>query len=158
MSPRDAILAHVNRQLGTYELYRALLRHADWRVPRPENATLPTVMVSDAAMTPSIWAFSTQTAYEEACRAMNAAAIGPVGLLAHLDDALVQDDPRVVRLTVDPFSPIAFHVQTNELASLRRMARAVRVERAMHERDYAAVRAYDRYDNMASAKFVVHAR
>src|SRR6185295_12922075 len=47
--------------------------------------------------------------------------------------------------TIDPSSVIAFHIQTDELAVMRRLARAVRVERAMKDRDYAAIRAYDRY-------------
>ncbi len=145
MTPTDAILAHANGQLGKYALYRALLAHRDWRVPRPSNATLPTIMMSDAAMTPSIWAFSSEASYADACRAMNAVAIGPIATLAHLDDALLEDDPRVVRLSIDPSSPLTFHIQTDELAVFRRLAHAVRVERAMSERDYAALRAYDRY-------------
>jgi hypothetical protein len=55
--------------------------------------------------------------------------IGPVARLAHLDDALIHDDARVARLTIDPSSAIAFHIQTDELAALRRIAHAVRVER-----------------------------
>lgn len=145
MTPRDAILAHVNRKLGKYELYRALLAHDDWRVPRPQGAELPTIMISDAAMTPSIWAFSDEAAYADACKAVDAAAIGPVARLAHLDEALSAEDPRAVRLSIDPSSVIAFHVQTDELAVLRRLARGVRVERAMTERDCPTIRAYDRY-------------
>lgn len=145
MSPRDAVLAHVNRQLGKFELYRALLAHRDWRVPRPADATLPTVIVADASQVGSIWAFSDEAAYQAACTAVHAAAIGPIARLTHLDEVLVQDDPRVTRLTIDPSSPIAFHVQTDELAVLRRLARAVRVERALAEEDHRAARAYDRY-------------
>ena len=40
MTPQEAIIAHVNRELGKYDLYRALLGHAGWRVPRPRGATL----------------------------------------------------------------------------------------------------------------------
>lgn len=145
MTPQDAILAHANRQLGKYELYRALLAHDDWRVPRPAQATLPTILVTDAAMTASIWAFSNEAAYRAACAEVHAAAIGPIARLRHLDEALTEDDPRVVRLSIDPSSPIAFHVQTDELAVLRRLARGVRVERAMTERDYATVVAFERY-------------
>jgi hypothetical protein len=145
MTPTEAILAHMNRKLGEYELHRALLAHGDWRVPRPDKATLPTILINDAAMTPSIWALSSDAAYQAACKEFHAAAVGPVVHLAHLDDVLVEEDPRVVRLTIDPSSPIAFHIQTDALAEFRRMASAVRVERAMTERNYAAVRAYGRY-------------
>jgi hypothetical protein len=145
MTPQEAILAFANHQLGKYALYRALLGHDDWRVPRPEGATRPTILVTDAAATPSIWALSTEAAYQACSAALGAAAIGPVARLAHLDDALVEDDPRVSRLTIDPSSPIAFNIQSEELAVLRRLARAVRVERAIAERNYPAVRAYDRW-------------
>ena len=145
MTPQEAILAFANRQIDKYALYRALLAHGDWGVPTPPNAKLPTIILSDAAMTPSIWAFSNEAAYRASCAQMDAAAIGPVARLAHLDDALVEEDPRVTRLTIDPASPIAFHIQTDELAVFRRMAKSIRVERAMAERNYAAVRAFDRY-------------
>jgi hypothetical protein len=145
MTPRDAILAHVNRQLGKYDLFRALLAHDDWRVPRPEGATLPTILVTDAAMTATIWAFSEEAAYQAACAQLNAAAIGPVARVSRLDEVLAEEDPRVVRLSIDPSSPIAFHVQTDELAVLRRLARSVGVERAMAARDYAKVARFDRF-------------
>jgi hypothetical protein len=145
MKPSDAILAHVNRKLGTHELYRLLLAHQGWIVPKPVGATLPTVIVADAALTGSILAFSDEAAYQASCKEMHAAAIGPVARIPFLDEVLSEDDPRVVRLSIDPAAPIVFHIQTDELASLRRLARAVAVERAMTERDYAKVLAYPRY-------------
>ncbi len=145
MTPTDAILAHVNRQLGSHELYRTLLAHEDWRVPRPPGASLPAIIISDTAMTASIWAFSSEAAYRAACAEMHEAAIGPIDRVQRLDEVLSEDDPRVVRLSIDPSSPIAFHVQTDELASLRRLARAVAVERAMTAHDHARVAAYPRY-------------
>ncbi|HEY1959424.1 MAG TPA: hypothetical protein VGH28_27625 [Polyangiaceae bacterium] len=145
MSPQEAILAFANRQLAHHQLFRALLAHGDWRVPTPPRASRPTIIVNDAAMTPSIWAFSTEDAYRASCAQTGAEAIGPIARLTQLDDALVEDDPRVVRLTIDPASPIAFHIQTDELASFRKLAHGVRVERAMAARDYPAVRAFERY-------------
>jgi hypothetical protein len=145
MKPTDAILAHVNGKLGRYELFRELLAHDDWRVPRPEGASLPTVMVADAAMTPSIWAFSSEEAYQAACKAVNAAAIGRVERVSRLEELLIEDDPRVVQLVIDPSFMITFRIQTDELASFRRMARAVGVERAIKVGDYKKVLSYDRY-------------
>lgn len=145
MKPTDAILAHVNGQLGLYQLFRSLLAHDDWRVPRPEGASLPTVMVADASMTGAIWAFSTEENYQAACKAVNAAAIGRVERVARLDQLLTEDDPRVVQLVIDPHAVLTFRIQTDELASFRRMARAVGVERAIKAEDYRAVRAYQRY-------------
>ncbi len=145
MKPTDAILAHVNGKMGRYELFRELLAHDDWRVPRPEGASLPTVMVADAAMTPSIWAFASEEAYQAACKAVNAAAIGRVERVARLDELLTEDDPRVVQLVIDPSFMITFRIQTDELASFRRMAHAVGVERAIKAQDYKKLLAYDRY-------------
>jgi hypothetical protein len=145
MIPRDAILAFMNRKLGNYELFRALLAHDDWRVPRPEGATRPTILIYDAVATPVICAFSSEESYRASCAALNAAAIGPVARLARLDDALVEDDARVAKLTIDPHDTLVFHVQSEELASFRQIARAVRVERAMSERRYDEVRSYARW-------------
>ncbi|MCU0696027.1 MAG: hypothetical protein MUC96_05825 [Myxococcaceae bacterium] len=145
MKPLDAILAYVNGQLASHALYRHLLAHDEWLVPRPPGVLRPTIMVVDLAAPGAIWAFSSEASYEASCRALNAAAIGPIARLRHLDEALREDDERVTHLTIDPSNPIAFHVQTNELASLRRMAHAVAVERAMRERDDRRVLAYQRY-------------
>lgn len=145
MKPTDAILAHVNRQLDTYGLFRALLAWDDWRVPRPEGASLPTIIVANTAMTPSIWAFSNEEAYQAGCAAVHAAAIGPVARVQRLDEVLSEEDPRVVQLVIDPSSPLTFRIQTDQLASLRRMARAVGVERAIIGFDYAKVGRYQRY-------------
>jgi hypothetical protein len=145
MTPQDAILAFVNRQLGRYPCYRALLAHAGWRVPRPVGATLPTIMVTDAELTPTIWAFSTEATYQAACAKVHEAAIGPITVAEHLDELLVEDDPRVQVLVIDPESPIAFRIQTDELRAFRMLARGTKLERAMAAADYAAARAYDRY-------------
>jgi hypothetical protein len=145
MRPTDAILAHVNGQLGKYELFRALLAHDDWRVPIPEGASRPTIMVADAALTAAIWAFSTEEAYQAACKVHHEAAIGRTQRVARLDELLTEDDPRVVQLVIDPEWMITFRIQTDELASLRRMARAVGVERAIKAQDYKKVVSYDRY-------------
>jgi hypothetical protein len=145
MTAQEAILAFVNRQLPKYAAYRSLLAHGEWIVPRPEKATLPTIMVHDTAMTPSIFAFSSEGAYQAACKALNEKAIGPVVRLKNLDDVVIEDDARVQRLQIDFHSPISFSIQTDELAVFRRLARSVRVERAMTERNYAEVRKFDRY-------------
>jgi hypothetical protein len=145
MTAQEAILAFVNRQIGKHEFYRALLAHTGWRVPRPLGATLPTIMVTDAAMTPTIWAFSTEDAYRAACAKHHEAAIGPITVTAYLDELVGPDDPRVQVMVLDPESPIAFRIQTDELRDFRLLARAAKVERAIAACDYAAVRAYDRY-------------
>ncbi len=55
----------------------------------------------------TIWAFSSDAAYQRACAKHASAkeAIGDISVVGHLDDAFVEDDPRVQRLTIDPESP-----------------------------------------------------
>src|SRR5262245_23621650 len=112
MTPIEAICAHTANQIGRFALYRLLLDHCAWRVPRPEGAVLPTVMVADAAATPSAWAFSTQAAYIAATNVHTAAVIGSVTLTDRLDEMFVQNDPRVVQLVIDPESAVGLRIQT----------------------------------------------
>jgi hypothetical protein len=145
MTPTEAILALVNKQLPRDAMFRVMLGHKGWRVPRPEGATLPTIIVTDMNAPVTIWAFSTEIAYQTACTKHNAAAIGPTATLDCLDEAIAEDDPRVERLVIDPESPIAFEIKTDALAAFRKIARAVRVERAMVAGDYRATRVYGAY-------------
>ena len=101
-------------------------------------------MVADPA-TAAIWAFSSEQAYQTASNELTSMAIGPVQRIDRLDEVLTHDDPRVVQLVIDPSSPLTFRIQTDELASLRRMAGAVSVERAIKAEEYKKVRAYQRY-------------
>ena len=145
MTPTEAILAHVNNKVPRDDTFRALLAHQGWWVPRPLGATLPTILVTDQAMTATIWAFSSNEAYQRACAKLTTEAIGSVTVTGFLDELICQDDPRVACLRIDPESPIAFSIQTDALAIFRALARAVRVERAIVAQDHRAVRGYGAY-------------
>jgi hypothetical protein len=145
MTPTEAILAHVNDKVPRDATFRAILGHTGWWVPRPVGATLPTIIVTDINAPVTIWAFSSDAAYQAACAKHHKEAIGDISVVGHLDDVLVEDDPRVQRLMIDPESPIAFEIKTDALAAFRKLARAVRVERAMTEGDYATVRKFGAY-------------
>src|SRR5688572_5813707 len=110
MTPEDAIFANVNGQLSRDAMYRLLLTYAGWRVPRPPGAIAPTIIVNDAAGTPSSWVMSTEDAYQAACREFTAEAIGPVSVVAELDDVIVELDERVVVLRVDPGARLSLNI------------------------------------------------
>jgi hypothetical protein len=145
MTPQDAIIANFNGELDRAAMQRALLAHPDWRAPWPAGGSAPTMIITDANMTPTAWLLSSEEAYRAACREQGEAAIGPVAPIAHLDEVIAQLDPRIVVLRIDPGSPIALHIQTDELDAFRRLARGVRIERAMAASDFAALRAHDGY-------------
>jgi hypothetical protein len=145
MSVTEIILAHVNQKVPRDPTFRALLAHPTWWVPRPVGATVPTIIVTSLEEPPTIWAFSSEEAAQTAVTKLSAAAVGHIAVVPWLDDVLVEDDPRVARLIIDPASPIAFAIQTDALAAFRGLARAVRVERAMRGGDLPAVKKFDAY-------------
>jgi hypothetical protein len=137
MTPTEAIVAHANRQLPRDVMFRELLGHRGWQVPRA------IVQVQDRD-TAAMWAFSTDEACE-AARAEHGDALGEVARVTWLDEALADRDPRVSALVIDPVAPLAFQIAGEAFTALRKLASAVRVERAMDATDLATIRAYPSY-------------
>jgi hypothetical protein len=143
MTPHEGILANANGQLGRDELFRVFLDHTDWRMPWPARSTKPAVIVAGGPA--SVWAFSSDEAYEAAVKAHTSKAIGPVAILGPIIDVIAELDATVTRLQIDPASSLSSTVQTDALVALRAIARGVRVERALAARKFGPVRAFNGY-------------
>lgn len=145
MTPTDAIIANVNREISFHAMLREFLAFEGWRMPQPKPDAPPTIMVTDANMTAATWLLSGEEAYQAACKEFHDEAVGPVAPVARIEDVIAVLDPKIVVLRIDPGSPIALHIQTDQLDVFRRIARGARIERAMAERRYADIKQYDRY-------------
>jgi hypothetical protein len=141
------VMRHINEQLPRPWLFRELFAHDGWRVPCPADSggARPTIIIADAAMTPTMYAFSDDEAYQSSCKALTAEAIGPTAIVRHLEDLIADLDPRITAIRIDPSSPISLSMFGEELTGTTHFAQAVRVERAMREERFSLVRAYDRY-------------
>lgn len=145
MTVQEAILAQVNGKLGRAALYRALLDHNDWRVAKPVDSDVPTIMFGDAARTPAIWTFSTEEAYQGACSRCAQGVIGAVSVVGSMVDVIVELDPQVACWYIDPLSTIALRILVDELPVVRMVARGMRLEAALSERRYELAREFGAY-------------
>ncbi len=145
MTPQEAILAGVNRQIGYHAMLRAFLAYTEWRIPRQNPDAPPTFVVTDEAMTISTWLLSSEDAHQAAANKFHAAAIGPIWREKILENVIAELDPKIVVLRIDPASPISLDIQTDQLDVFRRIARGARSERAMAEGRYADIKSYAYY-------------
>lgn len=129
MTPSEAILAGVNKQIGYVATLRAFLAHTGWRVANNQ----------------ATWLFSTDDAATAASQAFPDAALGELSTLENLEEEIANLDPAITLLRIDPGAPIALDIQTEHLDEFRRLARGVGVERAMAEGNYAVIKRFETY-------------
>ena len=127
MTIQDAIVANFNRTLPREELQRILLDHPFWY---------------GGGVSGMQWLASSEPATVKLASRIRGDLIGEPRAISRLDDYVLDLPDTVELLTIVPSDSISLGLERDEIADLQRFARGYRVERAMHERDYARVRAY----------------
>ncbi len=124
MTPSEAILAGVNKQIGFVAMLREFLAHTDWHMTATGS-----LMSSEAARA--------LVEQEDASVA--------ISKVENLEEMMINLDPSIAIVRVDPSSPISLSIETDRLEAFRRLARGARVERALAEGTYTVLKAFDAY-------------
>jgi hypothetical protein len=129
-SIQTAILRNHNQEVSRLAMYRALFDHTDWR---------------GGGAGGFLWIASTEEGAAKIGDSVRADLIGETAAIPHLDDYIAKLPANLPILKVDPAGPISLVMGESDMPYLLPFAHGVRAERAMRERDYARVRAYDFY-------------
>jgi hypothetical protein len=138
MTITELLASFVNHNIDREDALRALFAHRGWLVPL--RAGLKRAIETNVANTDSAWIMSGDESYRAACTRFSAEAIGEVARFEHVDEILVDltDDARA--LLIEPAGPITQHCMGDDLLTIRLVAQAVFIERAMRQKQYPVIR------------------
>ena len=143
MSITQTLIAIGQHQIDLEEGFRELLAQPGWLVPTKHGASSARDMATNVANTRSAWIMSGPEQYEAACRLYSKEAIGPVMSAEHLEDVIAELPDELWILRIEPGGPVSVPLQGEDLETFRRVARGVRIERAIVERRFSEVRAHN---------------
>lgn len=126
-SIQDAIVANFNGTLPRADLQRILLDHPHWH---------------GGGRADMRWLATGEPVTLNLAGRIGSDFIGEPRAISYLDDYILALPDHVALLTIVPSDSTSLGLDRDQIADLKRFARGYRVERAIHARDDARVRAY----------------